>query len=138
MNNDLITNIKKYSKILFNVVWTKIEKYIPFKDEFMQLYAEFRSAWQNFLKTKQVVYVTEKVRVKLNLIGLSCVRVKCELNAPYVRVVLCIFVNMESRLCQQYLITVSVTFAKFYQVFLIRTNIATLWLHNQLFSKNNH
>ncbi|KAJ8708722.1 hypothetical protein PYW08_010104 [Mythimna loreyi] len=60
MNNDLITNIKKYSKKLFDVVWTKIEKYIPFKDEIMQLYAEFRNAWQNFLKTKQVVYVTEK------------------------------------------------------------------------------
>nr|XP_049706191.1 uncharacterized protein LOC110382727 isoform X1 [Helicoverpa armigera]XP_049706192.1 uncharacterized protein LOC110382727 isoform X2 [Helicoverpa armigera]XP_049706193.1 uncharacterized protein LOC110382727 isoform X3 [Helicoverpa armigera]XP_049706194.1 uncharacterized protein LOC110382727 isoform X4 [Helicoverpa armigera]XP_049706195.1 uncharacterized protein LOC110382727 isoform X5 [Helicoverpa armigera] len=60
MNNDLITNIKKYSKKLFNVVWSKIEKYIPFKDEFTQLYAEFRNAWQNFLKTKQVVYVREK------------------------------------------------------------------------------
>lgn len=61
MNNDLITNIKKYSKKLFNFVWTKIEKYIPFKDEFTQLYAEFRNAWENFLKTKQVVYVREKV-----------------------------------------------------------------------------
>ncbi|CAH0598289.1 unnamed protein product [Chrysodeixis includens] len=60
MNNDLITNIKKYSKKLFDVVWSKIEKYIPFKDEFTQLYAEFRNAWQNFLKTKQVVYVREK------------------------------------------------------------------------------
>lgn len=60
MNNDLITNIKKYSKKLFNFVWTKIEKYIPFKDEFTQLYAEFRNAWENFLKTKQVVYVREK------------------------------------------------------------------------------
>ncbi|CAH1641791.1 unnamed protein product [Spodoptera littoralis] len=60
MNNDLITNIKKYSKKLFNFVWSKIEKYIPFKDEFTQLYAEFRNAWENFLKTKQVVYVREK------------------------------------------------------------------------------
>ncbi|KAH9643130.1 hypothetical protein HF086_010582 [Spodoptera exigua] len=60
MNNDLITNIKKYSKKLFNFVWAKIEKYIPFKDEFTQLYAEFRNAWENFLKTKQVVYVREK------------------------------------------------------------------------------
>ncbi|CAB3225976.1 unnamed protein product [Arctia plantaginis] len=60
MNNDLITNIKKYSKKLFNVVWSKIEKYIPFKDEFTILYAEFRNAWQDFLKIKQVVYVREK------------------------------------------------------------------------------
>lgn len=62
MNNDLITNIKKYSRKLFDVVWSKIEKYIPFKDEFTQLYAEFKSAWQNFLKTKQVVYVREKYK----------------------------------------------------------------------------
>lgn len=61
MNNDIITNIKKYSKKLFNVVWSKIEKYIPFKDEFTILYAEFRNAWQDFLKIKQVVYVREKV-----------------------------------------------------------------------------
>lgn len=61
MNNDLITNIKKYSKSLWNVIWGKIEKYIPFKDEFMQLYAEFELAWKTFLKTEQVVYVREKV-----------------------------------------------------------------------------
>ncbi|CAK1589696.1 unnamed protein product [Parnassius mnemosyne] len=60
VNNDLITNIKKYSKKLWNVVWSKIEKYIPFKDEFKQLFAEFRNAWENFLKTPQVVYVIEK------------------------------------------------------------------------------
>ncbi|KAG6459272.1 hypothetical protein O3G_MSEX011302, partial [Manduca sexta] len=60
MNNDLITNIKKYSKKLWEAVWNNIEKYIPFKDEIMQLYAEFRNAWQNFLKTPQVVYVREK------------------------------------------------------------------------------
>ncbi|XP_075986269.1 apolipoprotein lipid transfer particle [Anticarsia gemmatalis] len=60
MNNDLITNIKKYSKKLFDVVWSKIEKYIPFKDEFTQLYTEFKAAWQSFLQTKQVVYVREK------------------------------------------------------------------------------
>lgn len=61
MNNDLITNVKKYSKALVNVVWSKIEKYIPFKEEIMQLYAEFRNAWETFLKTKQVVYVRDKV-----------------------------------------------------------------------------
>ncbi|XP_028158784.1 uncharacterized protein LOC114351683 isoform X6 [Ostrinia furnacalis] len=60
MNNDLVTNVKKYSKALFNVVWSKIEKYIPFKEEIMQLYAEFRNAWETFLKTKQVVYVRDK------------------------------------------------------------------------------
>ncbi|XP_052751003.1 uncharacterized protein LOC113509342 [Galleria mellonella] len=60
IHNDLITNIKKYSKKLFDVVWAKIEKYIPFKDEIMQLYAEFKNAWEVFLKTKQVVYVRDK------------------------------------------------------------------------------
>ncbi|KAM3962221.1 LOW QUALITY PROTEIN: apolipoprotein lipid transfer particle [Aphomia sociella] len=60
IHNDLITNVKKYSKKLFNVIWIKIEKYIPFKDEFMQLYAEFKNAWEVFLKTKQVVYVRDK------------------------------------------------------------------------------
>ncbi|KAI8423689.1 hypothetical protein MSG28_012724 [Choristoneura fumiferana] len=44
----------------WNVIWGKIEKYIPFKDEFLQLYAEFRNAWENFLKTPQVVYVRDK------------------------------------------------------------------------------
>ncbi|XP_013168741.1 PREDICTED: uncharacterized protein LOC106118616 [Papilio xuthus] len=62
VNNDLITNIKKYSKKLWNVVWEKMEKYIPFKDEFKQLYAEFRNAWENFMKTPQVVYVREKYK----------------------------------------------------------------------------
>lgn len=65
MNNDVITNIKKYSRKLWVAIWTKIEKYIPFKDEFTQLYAEFRNGWQNFLKTKQVQYVREKVCDKL-------------------------------------------------------------------------
>ncbi|XP_013138334.1 PREDICTED: uncharacterized protein LOC106103192 [Papilio polytes] len=65
VHNDLITNIKKYSKKLWNVVWEKMEKYIPFKDEFKQLYAEFRNAWENFMKTPQVVYVREKVNIIL-------------------------------------------------------------------------
>ncbi|XP_049881187.1 uncharacterized protein LOC126377497 [Pectinophora gossypiella] len=60
VHNDVITNIKKYSRKLWNVVWSKVEKYIPFKDEIMQLYAEFKNAWQTFLKTDQVVYVREK------------------------------------------------------------------------------
>ncbi|XP_028030625.1 uncharacterized protein LOC114243361 [Bombyx mandarina] len=60
VNNDLITNIKKYSKKLWDAVWTKIEKYIPFKDEIVQLYNEFKDSWQDFLKTPQVVYVREK------------------------------------------------------------------------------
>ncbi|XP_072946200.1 uncharacterized protein Apoltp [Epargyreus clarus] len=60
MNNDIITNIKKYSKKLWGVIWSKVEKFIPFKDEFTQLYAEFRNAWENFLKTPQVVYVKDK------------------------------------------------------------------------------
>ncbi|XP_068624199.1 uncharacterized protein Apoltp [Battus philenor] len=60
VNNDLITNIKKYSKKLWNVVWEKVEKYIPFKDEFQQLFAEFNNAWQNFLKTPQIMYIREK------------------------------------------------------------------------------
>ncbi|RVE52154.1 hypothetical protein evm_003227, partial [Chilo suppressalis] len=60
VNNDLVTNIKKYSKKFMNVVWSKIEKYIPFKEEIMQLYAEFRNAWESFLKIKQVVYVRDK------------------------------------------------------------------------------
>lgn len=77
MNNDLITNIKKYSKKLFDVVWSKIEKYIPFKDEFLQLYAEFRNAWQNFLKTKQVVYVREKVCTdRVTIRAVLCVRAR--------------------------------------------------------------
>ncbi|KAI8423686.1 hypothetical protein MSG28_012721 [Choristoneura fumiferana] len=62
MNNDLLTNIKKYSNKFWNVIWGKIEKYIPFKDEFLQLYAEFRNAWENFLKTPQVVYVRDKYK----------------------------------------------------------------------------
>ncbi|XP_060807756.1 uncharacterized protein LOC106135284 [Amyelois transitella] len=60
MNNDYLTNIKKYSRKLFDVIWGKLEKYIPFKDEIAQLYAEFKSAWEAFLKTKQVVYIREK------------------------------------------------------------------------------
>nr|XP_034825791.1 apolipophorins [Maniola hyperantus] len=60
VNNDIITNIKKYTKKLWNVIWNKVEKYIPFTDEFKQLYNEFRNAWENFLKTPQVVYVIEK------------------------------------------------------------------------------
>ncbi|XP_053620364.1 uncharacterized protein Apoltp [Plodia interpunctella] len=60
MNNDVLTNIKKYSRKLFDNIWAKLEKYIPFKDEVVQLYAEFKSAWQTFLKTKQVVYIREK------------------------------------------------------------------------------
>lgn len=63
VNNDLITNIKKYSRKLWNVVWEKVEKYIPFKDEFKQLFAEFKNAWENFMKTPQVVYVREKVKI---------------------------------------------------------------------------
>lgn len=61
VNNDIITNIKKYTKKLWNVVWGKIEKYIPFTDEFKQLYNEFRNAWETFLKTAPVVYVRDKV-----------------------------------------------------------------------------
>ncbi|XP_041972420.1 uncharacterized protein LOC121728328 [Aricia agestis] len=60
VNNDIITNIKKYSKKLWNVVWGKIEKYLPFTDEFMQLYNEFKNAWETFLKTPQVEYVRAK------------------------------------------------------------------------------
>ncbi|XP_045454917.1 apolipophorins [Melitaea cinxia] len=60
VNNDIITNIKKYTKKLWNVVWGKIEKYIPFTDEFKQLYNEFRNAWETFLKTPPVVYVRDK------------------------------------------------------------------------------
>ncbi|CAG9568621.1 unnamed protein product [Danaus chrysippus] len=60
IHNDIITNIKKYTKKLVNVIWTKIEKYIPFTDEFKQLFNEFKNAWENFLKTPQVVYVREK------------------------------------------------------------------------------
>ncbi|CAH2058175.1 unnamed protein product, partial [Iphiclides podalirius] len=60
VNNDLITNVKKYSKKLWSVMWEKVERYIPFKDEIRQLYSEFKSAWENFLKTPQVVYVREK------------------------------------------------------------------------------
>ncbi|XP_063394239.1 uncharacterized protein LOC134679271 [Cydia fagiglandana] len=60
--NDLLTNIKKYSSKFWNVIWGKIEKYIPFKEEFVQLYAEFKNGWENFLKTQQVVYVREKYK----------------------------------------------------------------------------
>ncbi|XP_047539341.1 uncharacterized protein LOC125072709 [Vanessa atalanta] len=60
VNNDIITNIKKYTRKLWNVIWGKIEKYIPFTDEFKQLFNEFKNAWENFLKTPQVVYVREK------------------------------------------------------------------------------
>ncbi|XP_045507000.1 apolipophorins [Colias croceus] len=62
INNDIITNIKKYSKKLWNVIWSKLEKYIPFTEEFKQLYNEFKNAWENFLKTPQVVYVREKCK----------------------------------------------------------------------------
>ncbi|CAH0714994.1 unnamed protein product, partial [Brenthis ino] len=62
VNNDIITNVKKYSRKLWNVIWGKIEKYIPFTDEFRQLFNEFRNAWENFLKTPQVVYVREKYK----------------------------------------------------------------------------
>ncbi|XP_026316021.1 uncharacterized protein LOC113227343 [Hyposmocoma kahamanoa] len=62
VNNDVLTNIRQYSKKLWNVVWNKIEQYIPFKDEVLQLYAEFRNAWENFLKNEQVVYVKEKCK----------------------------------------------------------------------------
>ncbi|KOB74368.1 Apolipoprotein of lipid transfer particle-I/II [Operophtera brumata] len=51
----------KYSKKIWTTIWNKIEKYIPFKDEFTQLYTEFRNAWQNFLKTKHVVYTTGEI-----------------------------------------------------------------------------
>ncbi|CAH2241543.1 jg25523 [Pararge aegeria aegeria] len=62
VNNDIITNIKKYTKKLWYVIWNKVEKYIPFTEEFKQLYNEFRNAWENFLKTPQVVYVREKYK----------------------------------------------------------------------------
>ncbi|CAG9792371.1 unnamed protein product [Diatraea saccharalis] len=60
ITNDLVTNIKKYSKKSFNFLWQKVEKYIPFKEEIMQLYAEFKNAWESFMKTKQVVYIKDK------------------------------------------------------------------------------
>ncbi|CAK1547731.1 unnamed protein product [Leptosia nina] len=62
VNDDIITNIKKYTRKLWNVIWSKIEKYVPFTEEFKQLYNEFKSAWENFLKTPQVVYVREKCK----------------------------------------------------------------------------
>ncbi|KAI5644618.1 von willebrand factor type D domain-containing protein [Phthorimaea operculella] len=62
VNNDLFTNIKKYSTKLWNVLWGKIEKYIPFKEEFIQLYREFKNTWQTFLQIEQVVYVREKCK----------------------------------------------------------------------------
>ncbi|XP_022117827.2 uncharacterized protein LOC110995124 [Pieris rapae] len=62
MNNDIITNVKKYTRKLWNVIWSKIEKYIPFTEEFKQLYNEFKTAWENFLETPQVVYVREKCK----------------------------------------------------------------------------
>ncbi|CAG9122181.1 unnamed protein product [Plutella xylostella] len=60
VNEDIITNIKKYSKKLWNVAWDKIQKYIPFKDELGQLYAEFSNACDNFMHTPPVMYVREK------------------------------------------------------------------------------
>ncbi|VVC87836.1 unnamed protein product [Leptidea sinapis] len=60
MNDDIITNIKKYTRKFWNVLWSKIEKYVPFTEEVRQLYHEFKNAWENFLKIPQVVYVREK------------------------------------------------------------------------------
>ncbi|GBP16851.1 Apolipophorins [Eumeta japonica] len=62
MNNDLLTNIKKYTKKIWSTIWTKIEKYIPFKDEIIALYSEFKSALESFMQTEQVVYVREKCK----------------------------------------------------------------------------
>jgi hypothetical protein len=61
MSNDLMTNIKKYGEKLVNLVWSKIEEYIPFKKEITELYMKFEEAYESFLTTDVVVQAKKKV-----------------------------------------------------------------------------